>query len=98
MEQFGESSWAYTVQVEQGTQQGLLAVMVTVYDNLDQSGKPATYTLIRWMIDPQLELDMETAAAEAEAAAAAASESTGSSGTSSSGTDAAAAGGTGGGR
>jgi hypothetical protein len=89
VEQFGESSWAYTVQVDQGMQQGLLSILVTVYDNLDQSGKPTTYTVMRWMIDPQLELDLEMAAAEAEAAtAAAAGDSSGSTGTSSAGTDA----------
>ena len=72
VEQFGGSSWAYTVQVNQVEQQGLLGILVTVRENLDQSRQGVTFSLVRWMIDPQVELDLETAAAEMEAADASA--------------------------
>lgn len=92
IEQYGGTTWGYTVQVEQVEQQGMLGILVTVYDSLDQTGQPTTYTVIRWMIDPQVEDEMELAAAEAEAAMAGeASDMTGSSDTS--GADASATGG-----
>lgn len=85
VEQFGGSSWAYTVQVQQVEQQGLLSIVVTVQDQLDESELPTSYTLTRWMIDPEVELDMEMAHAEMQAAAQTAAggdtgDSTGSSG------------------
>ena len=49
-------------------QQGLLGVMITVYDSLDETGRPTTFSAIRWMIDPQVELELEEAAAELAAA------------------------------
>ncbi len=67
IEQFGGTSWAYTVQVEQVQQEGLLGIVVTVRDNLDQSSRPTTFSAIRWMIDPKVELDLENAAADAAA-------------------------------
>ena len=85
IEQFGGTSWSYTVQVEQVEQEGLLGILINVQDSLDTSNRPTTYTLVRWMIDPQVELDLETAAAEAEAASAAAAD-TGDAGTGDAGT------------
>ncbi len=82
VEDFGGRQWAYTVQVEQVEQQGLLGILVTVRENVDPSQQPISFSLVRWMIDPQTELDLEMAAAEAEAASGASSSS--SSGTSSS--------------
>ncbi len=72
VEQFGGTAWAYTVAVQQVEQQGLLGIVVTVHENVDPNQLPVTYSLVRWMIDPQVELDLETAAAEAQAAAEAA--------------------------
>ncbi len=98
VDDYGGSSWSYSLQVEQVEQQGLLAVMVTVHENVDLAQQPISYSLVRWMIDPQTELDMENAAAEAEAAAGSSgSSSSGSSDTSGSGADTSGAA-TGGGR
>ena len=72
IEQYGGTSWSYTVEVQQVEQQGLLGILITVQDSLDTSNRPTSYTLVRWMIDPEVELDLEIAAAEAEAASAAA--------------------------
>ncbi|MHB0959810.1 MAG: prepilin-type N-terminal cleavage/methylation domain-containing protein [Pirellulaceae bacterium] len=68
IEEFGGFRWQYVVQIEQVDQQGLLAVAVTVREDKELSEKPVSYALVRWMIDPQTELDLETAAAEAAAA------------------------------
>jgi general secretion pathway protein I len=108
VDDFGGTRWTYTMQVEQVGQQGLLGIMVTVREDLDQSLQPTTFTLVRWMIDPQTELELETAAAEAAAASSpstssssatsgASSSSAGSSSGASSGTTP-STGGTGGGR
>ena len=43
---------------------------VTVSEDLEPESQPVTYSLVQWMIDPQVEIDLETAAAEAEATAA----------------------------
>ncbi len=94
IEQFGGTSWAYSVQVEQVQQEGLLGIVITVRDNLDQSGRPTTCSIIRWMIDPQIEYDLENAAAEAEAASGSTDTSGGAdSGSGAAGGDAAAGGG-----
>ena len=45
------------------TRQGLLAVAVTVREDKDVSEKPVSFALVRWMIDPQTECDLEAAAA-----------------------------------
>jgi general secretion pathway protein I len=84
VDNFGGFAWSYIVQVEHVDQQGLLAVAVTVRENLDQSQQPTSYTLVRWMVDPQVEYELETAAAEAAAASSSSTQSSanGTSGTS----------------
>lgn len=61
------TEFMYSVDVQQGTLQGLLTVRVTV-EAIDPDGGPplATYTLVRWMIDPAYGL--EEAELEEEAA------------------------------
>ena len=55
VDDYGGFRWSYVVQIEQVDQQGLLAVAVTVRENADVSQQPVSYTLVRWMIDPQTE-------------------------------------------
>jgi prepilin-type N-terminal cleavage/methylation domain-containing protein len=51
-------------------QQGLLQIEVTVTRNVAMQQVPAEFTLVRWMVDPQMELNMATQAqANAQAAA-----------------------------
>ncbi len=97
VENFGGMRWAYTTQVEQVEQQGLLGIVVTVREDLDLTQQPVTFSLVRWMIDPQTELDLEAAAAEM-AAASSSSESSSTSESSSSSSSSGTATGTGGGR
>jgi hypothetical protein len=68
VEQFGGHSWAYTIEVQQVEQQGLLGIVIQVRDALDESPRPVTFSLMRWMVDPEMELEWEEAAAAAEAA------------------------------
>lgn len=45
--------WTYSLNVEQVDQQGLVAVWVTVQQNTEQYARPVTYSVSRWMIDPE---------------------------------------------
>ncbi|SRR5690606_27499174 len=72
--------WLYTVEVQPVDQQGLLAVAVTVERDPLQTSRPVSVTLYRWMIDPQLILDLQTQAAAAAEAASATGASSSSSG------------------
>lgn len=69
-ESFDSSSttpFVYSVEVQPGPLDGLLAIRITVEaTNLDGGPPLATYSLVRWMIDPALGL--EAAELEEEAA------------------------------
>ncbi|MCU0958597.1 MAG: prepilin-type cleavage/methylation domain-containing protein [Pirellulaceae bacterium] len=86
IEQFGGLRWQYVVQIEQVDQEGLLAVAVTVQEDVDPAQPAVSYMLVRWMIDPQTELDLEAAAAEAAAASGNSGSSSSSTATPPSGT------------
>ena len=45
--------WSYSIQIEQIDQEGLIAVWVTVRQNRE-TARPMQYTLVRWMIDPNV--------------------------------------------
>lgn len=92
IDDYAGSAWQYTTQIEQVDQQGLLAIAVTVQENKGLGEQPVSYTLVRWIIDPQLITDME----EAAAAATEASSGTSSSGTGSSSSGSSSGTGTGG--
>jgi len=67
-----EIGWLYSVEVEQIDQQYLVSVRVTVEQNLDR--RPASYSLVRWVFDPdhlimeEEELEEEDASADDVAA------------------------------
>ncbi|MEM9644226.1 MAG: type II secretion system protein [Planctomycetota bacterium] len=65
-------SYTYSVQVQPGQLDGLLAIRVTVKSESSDGTVPsATYTLDRWMIDPAMgleEAELEAEAAREEAA------------------------------
>ncbi len=76
-----DTVFSYAVEVVPAPMEGLLAIRVSVQAE-DADGGPAlaSYSLVRWIIDPalgleQAEADAEAAKAEADAAAAASSES-----------------------
>jgi Tfp pilus assembly protein PilV len=53
-------NWSYSVAIEQVDQEGLVSVWVTIQQNAENHARPATYTLVRWMIDPEMSLSTET--------------------------------------
>lgn len=64
VEQFGGASWTYMVDVQPANQEGLLVITVTVTENLDPSAQPISFSLVRWLVDPQFEMELEQAAAD----------------------------------
>ena len=48
--------WLYSVQVEQVNSEGMIAVWVTVEQNPSVVSRPVSFTLVRWMMDPQVAL------------------------------------------
>ena len=60
----GVDEWMYSVETAPVEQQGLIAVYVTVQKNMDPEQDPISYSLVRWMIDPALETELEQEAAE----------------------------------
>jgi prepilin-type N-terminal cleavage/methylation domain-containing protein len=61
VEELGDQQeWYYSIQVEALEQQGLLAVWVVVEQNAAVVSRPVSFSLVRWMMDPQLVLSEET--------------------------------------
>ena len=48
------TSWVYSVDMQQIDQDGLIALCVTVSQNLPATQHPATYSITRWIVDPTL--------------------------------------------
>jgi hypothetical protein len=46
------NDWQYTIETQPVGQPGLLAVRVTVQQNPEYASRPASFALVRWMIDP----------------------------------------------
>jgi general secretion pathway protein I len=55
MYQDGKIPWIYSVEMEQIDQDGLIALRVTVSQNLPAEQRPATFSLSRWITDPGIE-------------------------------------------
>ena len=49
--------WAYTIEIEQLPQTGLIGIWVTVQQLADRVNRPVSFTLVRWMIDPEAILE-----------------------------------------
>ena len=47
--------WVYSIDSETIDQDGLLAVTVTVAQDMPSAQHPVSFTLVRWMLDPSLE-------------------------------------------
>lgn len=61
-----DPAWLYIVGVTPLLDEGLIAVQVTVMENLSPEKRPAEFTLVRWMVDPTVAAT--EAALEADAA------------------------------
>ena len=71
-----QQEWTYTIEVEQLQETGLIGVWVTVQQSPELVSRPASFTLARWMIDPEM-----AATQSQEAAGTTSSSSTGTSST-----------------
>ncbi len=54
IDQDSDIQWMYSVGEEQIDQYGLIALTVTVSQNLPAEQHPATFTLVRWITDPNI--------------------------------------------
>ncbi|MCR4412262.1 MAG: hypothetical protein NUV77_07535 [Thermoguttaceae bacterium] len=59
--------WLYSIETETIDQLGLLAVWVTVAQDLPPEKRPVECTLVRWIIDPETEMMLEESSASTEA-------------------------------
>jgi len=55
-----EPAWLYSIALETIDQQGLIAVRVTVAQDLPPQKRPVAFSLVRWIQDPNVELPDET--------------------------------------
>ncbi len=67
-----DPQWTYSVEIDQIDQEGLIAVRVSIVQNLPESQRPVRYQLVRWMREDDLLIEEEEETEEGE-------ESTGSS-------------------
>jgi general secretion pathway protein I len=49
-----DPAWLYSITVDPTTDTGLIAVRLTVYENMPPEHRPAEFTLVRWMADPNV--------------------------------------------
>ncbi len=73
----GQTTWLYSVTLEQTEEEGLDLVCVTVTQDLPAEKRPVTVSLYRWVPDAAMQALVDQAEAEAEAAAAESSETGG---------------------
>ena len=62
VEEDPSGTWLYTIASQPVDDQGLLLVVVTVHQDPMQVSRPVSFSLVRWMVDPQLEMSMSAAA------------------------------------
>jgi prepilin-type N-terminal cleavage/methylation domain-containing protein len=51
-----EIAWLYSIDVEQVDDEGLMAVRVTVAQDLPEEKAPVRFELVRWILDPDVEI------------------------------------------
>ncbi len=54
-----DPQWNYSVEIEQIDQEGLIAVQISVIQNLPESQRPVQYQLVRWMREDDLLIEEE---------------------------------------
>ncbi len=62
---YDETGWYYTIETADVEEPGVIAVMVTVGQDLPPAKRPARFTLARWIVDPGIELSEPAEEAEA---------------------------------
>jgi general secretion pathway protein I len=56
-----QDEWLYSIQIEQVNSEGMIAVWVTVEQNSAVVSRPVSFTLVRWMMDPEVALANQSA-------------------------------------
>ncbi len=56
--------WVYSIQADSSSQEGMLALLVTVRKEQAAELVPVSFSLARWMVDPQFESELEMAGEE----------------------------------
>lgn len=74
----GAPAWLYSIEAATIDQQGLLAVQVTVTQDLPPEKRPVACTLVRWLIDPETELLLEEASSMSESTSSGSASGSGS--------------------
>ncbi len=54
-----EYNWLYTIEVQPTDRDGLLAVRVTVMENKAALDAPIQFSIVRWMVDPEYEAQLQ---------------------------------------
>lgn len=54
----GRAGWLYAVETED-VDNGLLAVRVTVMQDLPEENRPVSFSVVRWMVDPNVAQEQE---------------------------------------
>lgn len=55
----GEPDWLYSVELTPVDEEGLVALRVTVAQDMPPEKRPVTFSLVRWIVDPGVELSEE---------------------------------------
>jgi type II secretion system protein I len=55
LDQNGDFPWLYSIETQQIDQDGLIAVVVTVQQDVPKEKRPASFSLTRWIPDPGIE-------------------------------------------
>ena len=56
----GTMKWLFSIDVQQTNCQGMSAVRVTVVQDLPEKKRPVDFSLVRWMLDPEVEAEEST--------------------------------------
>lgn len=73
-----DPQWLYSIDYGAASQPGLIALQVTVTQDLPEEKRPAEFTLVRWMRDPGAELPEESTEEDSSSSQSAGSQSGGS--------------------
>lgn len=68
--------WLYSIETETVDRQGLMGVWVTVVQDLPPEKRPVDCTLVRWMIDPEMETLLEESSASSQTSGSTSSSAT----------------------
>ena len=72
-----QPDWLYSIEVYAVDEEGLVEVRVRVVQDLEPRKRPVEFALVRWIVDPGVELSEEAVAESPDSATPATSSGTG---------------------